>query len=57
MECRKGRRCRGWLADGGKRAGERRVGIIRRWMVLGREEAMAWVMDWRMEGNGLSAVG
>ena len=57
MEWRKGRRCLGWLAEGGKRAGERRAGIIRRWMVLGREEAIAWVMDWRMEVNGFSTVG
>lgn len=57
MEWRKGRRCLGWLAEGGKRAGERRVGIIRRWMVLGREEAIAWVVDWRMEVNRLSTVG
>lgn len=55
-ECRKGRRCLGWLAEGGKRAGERRVGTIRRWMVFGGEEAIAWVMDWRMEVNGFSAV-
>ena len=26
-------------------------------MVLGGEEAIAWVMDWRMEANGFSAVG
>lgn len=56
-ECRKGRRCLGWLAEGGKRAGERRVGIIRRWMVLGGEEAIARVTGWRMEANGFSAVG
>lgn len=46
----------GWLAEGGKKAGERRVGIIRRWTVSGGEEAISWVMDWRMEGNGFSAV-
>lgn len=56
-ECRKGRRCLGLLAEGGKRAGERRVGIIRRWMVLGGEEAIVLVMDWRMEVKGFSAVG
>ena len=56
-ECRKGRRCVGWLAEGGKNAGERRVGIIRRWAVLGGEEAISCVRDWRMEGNGFSAVG
>lgn len=33
------------------------MGIIRRWMVWGGEEAIAWVMDWRMEVNGFSAVG
>lgn len=56
-ECRKGRRCVGWLAKGGNSAGERRVGIIRRWVVLGGEEAMSCVRDWRMEGKGFSAVG
>lgn len=56
-ECRKGRRCLGWLAEGGKRAGERRVGIIRRYIVLGGEEAIAWVMDCRMEANGFSVAG
>ncbi len=56
-ECRNGRRCLGWLAEGAKRAGERRVGIIRRWMVVGGEEAIAWVMDWRTEGKGSSAMG
>ena len=53
----KGRRCLGSLAGGGKRAGERRVGIIRRWIVWGGEEAIAWVMDCRMDVNGFSAVG
>lgn len=33
------------------------MGIIRRWIVLGGEEVIAWVMDWRMEANGFSAVG
>lgn len=56
-EWRKGRRWVGWLAEGGKRAGERRVGMMRRWMVSGGEEAIAWVMDWRREGKGFSAVG
>ena len=47
----------GWLAESGKRAGERRVGIIRRWIVLEGEEAISCVTDWRTEGNGFSAVG
>ena len=55
-ECRKGSRCLGSLAEGGNRAGESSVGIITRWTVDGGEEAMACVMDWRMEGNGFSAV-
>ena len=55
-ECRKGRRCVGWLAKGGNSAGERRVGIIRRWAVLRGEEAISCVRDWRMEGNGFSVV-
>ena len=54
---RKGKRCVGWLADGGKRAGERRVGTVKRWTVLGGEEAMSCVRAWRMEGNGFSALG
>lgn len=33
------------------------MGIIRRWMVLGDEEAIAWEMNWRMEANGFPAVG
>lgn len=45
------------LAEGGNRAGERRVGIIRRWIVLGGEEAIVWVIDRRMEVKGFSAVG
>ena len=56
-ECRKGKRCVGWLAEGGNSAGERRVGIIRRWAVLGGEEAISCVRDWTMEGNGFSAAG
>lgn len=46
----------GWLAEGGKRAGERRVGITRRWTVWGGEEAMSCVTAWMIAGNGFSAV-